>query len=106
MKKIAVTMIIMAITTLLATGCSAGKDFSFHDAKTVKVGDSSEVLIEKMGSRPHQITAVQDGNNESMESFIWVYVDGVTFARKSVSFPVKNNRVLAVPHISDAILNQ
>lgn len=102
MKKIFLT-ISLFITLISLSGC-AGKNFSFNDARTVKVGDSKEVVIQKMGSSPYYISSEQlDGQN--IVKYIYVSVDGFTGASKSLSFILKDNKVIQIPHIPDEFID-
>lgn len=102
MKKNISILIAIFIMGISFSGC-AGKSFSFHDAKTVQVGDSKETLIQKMGSNPYWIRTEQiDGQN--VVKYVYVSVNGLTGATKSLSFILKEDKVIQVPHIPNELL--
>lgn len=101
-KSLIINLVLIGISTMLLLGC-AGKSFNFNDAKNVQIGDPKEVLVQKMGSKPYNITSEQlDGEN--VVKYIYVSVNGFTGTTKSLSFILKGNKVIQVPHIPDELL--
>ncbi len=98
MKKIFLIIMIL-IASFILNGC-ASRNFSFNDARTVQIGDSKDIVIQKMGSKPYFIQSEQmDGKN--IVKYIYVSVNGLTGASKSLSFILKDNKVIEIPHIPD-----
>lgn len=80
------------------SGC-AGKNFTFTDASTVKVGDNRAIIVEKMGGEPYYRTATTvDG--KVVEKYIWTFVNGLTGSTKSVPFILTDGIVTDTPTIT------
>lgn len=94
MKTIKITLLLSLI--ILFSAC-AGKNFEWNNVRTVKIGDSKEILVKKMDAEPYRITTSQK-NGEHIEQYIYVYV-GFDGSTKTVLFPIKNNKVISVPHV-------
>ncbi|WP_320034833.1 hypothetical protein [Halarcobacter sp.] len=86
------------LIAILLSAC-AGKSFKWNDVRSVKIGDSKEILAKKMHTKPYRITTSQI-NGEHIEQYIYVYV-GFDGSTKSVLFPIKNNKVVSIPHVPD-----
>ena len=90
------------IVSLLFIGCvSGGRYFEFADAKTVKVGDTREVIVKKMKDEPYMVKTSKKGD-DIVEIYVYTYVSP-TYAIKSISFILKDGIVIEVPFISPAI---
>ena len=98
--KILRIIYILIFSIFIFGGC-AGKNFKWEDVYTVKIGDSSEQLIKKMGGKPYKITAKRVKEIPT-EIYIWVYV-GFDNSTKSVSFPLQNDKVIDIPFRSKGI---
>ena len=90
MKKLFFSLLI-ALTFI---GC-AGTNFTWEQARQVKVGMSEKELFELMG-KPYMVRTLSD-----QTIYTWSYSDGFTGA-KAISIPVKNNQVVSVPNIPDS----
>ena len=101
MKRMMSLIVLIAIG-LGFSGC-AGKNFKWQNVKTVQVGDSKNKLINKMKGKPYKISTEQiDGEN--VTKYIYVHVNGLTGSTKSVSFILKNNKVIETPHVPNEFL--
>ncbi|MGB3961676.1 MAG: hypothetical protein WBK95_05525 [Sulfurimonas sp.] len=103
MKK--VTMIIVFIMSIFILNGCAGKNFTWNDASTIKVGDTGEQVIEKMKGKPYMITASKvDG--KIVEKYIWSFANGMTGSSKAVTFILTDNKVTSIPTITESLKNQ
>jgi hypothetical protein len=84
--------IYLIIFVIFLSGC-AGVQFTWDEAKSVKINDSKEVLIEKMGAPPYMVTTMG-----SKEIWVWTWATGFGSV-KSVSFIIENGVVAATPTI-------
>lgn len=85
------TLIAASLLALLA-GC-AGTNFSYDNARQVKVGMTETELTRLMGP-PYSVTSRGD---EQM--WVWSRANGFTGASRAVSFKMKDGRVVEVPQI-------
>lgn len=85
---------VLALAAILA-GC-AGTNFSFDQARRVKVGMTSAQLTELMG-RPYSVIS-----KNGAEVWVWSRANGFTGSSRAVSFTVRNGIVEAVPDIPDS----
>ena len=88
MKKI----IIILLISFLFFSC-AGTHFKWDDARKIKEGMTIEEVTGIMG-RPVRVVASGD-----VIRYIWVYVEGLTYATKSLSIDFKDDKVVKVPPI-------
>jgi hypothetical protein len=84
--------VLMAVSM---AGC-AGSRFSFDDARRVQVGMTTAEMQDIMG-KPYRVTST-DGK----EIWVWSYANGMTGGARSVSFTVKDGKVVGVPKIPDS----
>lgn len=84
---------VLALTML--AGC-AGTNFSYDNARQVRVGMTEAELTALMG-RPYSVSARGD---EQM--WIWSRANGFTGSSRAVSFKLKDGRVVEVPPIPDS----
>ena len=97
MRKL-ICLATLVVILVVFSGC-AGKNFTFTDASTVKVGDTRAVIVEKMGGEPYYRTATTvDG--KVVEKYIWTFVNGLTGSTKSVPFILTDGIVTTIPTIT------
>lgn len=84
----------VALSIAVLAGC-AGSRFSFQEARRVQVGWTTDQLQESLG-RPYMVTSRQDE-----EIWIWSFANGLTGATRSISFIVKDGKVVGTPKIPD-----
>lgn len=77
------------------TGC-AGTDFTFDEARQVKVGMTESQLTEIMG-RPYSIVS-----NGEAQTWVWSRANGFTGTSRAVSFILKDGVVNSVPTIPES----
>ncbi|WP_444901479.1 hypothetical protein ACJJIG_18605 [Microbulbifer sp. SSSA007] len=91
MKKIIISFALM----IVLTGC-AGTKFEFQKARQIEVGMTEAQLTEMMGS-PYSVTARGED-----QIWVWVEVNPITMASKSVSFILRDGKVREVPKIPES----
>lgn len=84
--------LIAASLLALLAGC-AGSNFSYDNARQVRVGMTEAELTALMG-RPYSVSARGD---EQM--WIWSRANAFTGSSRAVSFKLKDGRVIEVPSI-------
>jgi hypothetical protein len=81
--------------TLSIIAC-AGSPFKFENARMVEVGMSQDELTNLLG-KPYMVTTRgQD------QIWVWSHANGMTGAAKSVSFIIRDGKVVSVPTIPDS----
>ena len=91
MKKI----FLLSTVVLFLAGCFAGTPFKWDNARQLKKGMTIEEVYQIMGT-PYQVVATDD-----IVRYVWVYVDGITFANKSLSIDFKDGKVAKIPPIPE-----
>ena len=76
---------------IFLSGCYAGTPFRWDDARHLKKGMTTEEVYQIMGT-PYSVVATGD-----IVRCVWVYVDGITFANKSLSIDFKDGKAVKVP---------
>lgn len=91
-------MRILCIASLLLalSGC-AGTNFTFDQARQVKVGMTEEQVTGLMG-RPYSVVTIGD-----TQRWIWSHANGMTGSARTVSFDLKDGKVSAVPAIPGSL---
>ena len=81
--------------SVLVAAC-AGTPVDWNKARSVKVGMTEKELTSIMGS-PYVVSSRKDGQ-------VWIYShgNGLTGAGKSVSYVLRDGRVVEVPRIPDS----
>ena len=80
---------------IFLSGCFAGTPFKWDNARQLKKGMTTEEVYQIMGT-PYRVVATDD-----IVRCVWVYVDGITFANKSLSIDFKDGKVAQVPPIPE-----
>lgn len=84
---------ISAVVVVLAlTGC-AGTDFSYDEARRVKLGMTEDQVVQLMGA-PYSVVSRADG-----QMWVWSHANGLTGASRVISFKFKDGKVIEVPPI-------
>jgi len=83
-----------ALMALVLAGC-AGTNFSYDQARKVRVGMTEAEVMQLMG-RPYSVTS---RGNEQM--WVWSHAKAFSGAR-AVSFKFSNGRVVEVPSIPES----
>ncbi|MBK5400513.1 outer membrane protein assembly factor BamE [Pseudomonas sp. TH39(2020)] len=81
-----------AILTLVLSGC-AGTDFSYDEARKVKIGMTEDQVTQIMGP-PYSVVSRADG-----QMWIWSHANGMTGASRVISFRMVDGKVVEVPPI-------
>ena len=91
MKKI--TTLLFA---LLLFGCAGSGSINWDNARQIKAGMNESELTGLMG-KPYSVRASGD-----TQTWIWVYVNGLTGAHGSVAVPMKNGKVVSDLKVPDS----
>lgn len=86
----------LALALALAGCANAGTAFEWKNAKQVAIGMTEAEVVGLMG-KPTSVVTRGD-----LQMWSWVYVQGSIFGSKSqtVTFPLKDGRVSAVPNLA------
>jgi hypothetical protein len=84
--------IIVAAVCVFFAGC-AGSSFKFDDARRVEVGMTEAQLIDRMGD-PYKKIGQKDH-----EVWIWSHANALSGNSQSVSFIMKDGKVIGLPTI-------
>lgn len=84
--------IIMAAVCLLLVGC-AGSSFKFDEARKVELGMTEAQLTNLMGS-PYSVVSKGD-----RQIWIWSHANALSGTSQSVSFVMKDGKVVSLPTI-------
>ena len=87
--------VIAVFLTLTLIAC-AGTPFNFENARQVKVGMAESEVTSLMGS-PYLVTTKGEE-----QIWVWSYANGMSGASKSISFVMKDGKVISVPTIPDS----
>ncbi|WP_306522153.1 outer membrane protein assembly factor BamE [Rheinheimera sp.] len=87
--------VIAVFLTLTLIAC-AGTPFNFENARQVKVGMVESEVTNLMGS-PYLVTTKGEE-----QIWVWSYANGMSGASKSISFVMKDGKVISVPTIPDS----
>ncbi|UVL26835.1 outer membrane protein assembly factor BamE domain-containing protein [Pseudomonas donghuensis] len=82
---------VVALAAVLG-GC-AGTNFTYDQARQVKVGMTEDQVVELMGP-PYSVVSRADG-----QMWIWSYANGMSGASRVVSFRMVDGKVVEVPII-------
>ncbi|MDF9893477.1 UNVERIFIED_ORG: hypothetical protein OKW25_002624 [Pseudomonas vranovensis] len=85
---------LVAVVALAAVlgGC-AGTNFTYDQARQVKVGMTENQVVELMGP-PYSVVSRADG-----QMWIWSHANGMSGASRVVSFRMVDGKVVEVPTI-------
>lgn len=87
---------LLTILFALSVLACAGSPFKFENARQVQVGMSKEDLTNLLG-KPYMVTTRgQD------QIWIWSHANGMTGAAKSISYVIRDGKVISVPTIPDS----
>lgn len=87
---------LLVILFALSVVACAGSPFKFENARKVEIGMSQEELTNLLG-QPYMVTTRgQD------QIWVWSYANGMTGAAKSVSYVIRDGKVISVPTIPDS----
>ncbi|WP_335944431.1 hypothetical protein [Pseudomonas sp. G166] len=81
-----------AVLALVLSGC-AGTNFSYDDARKVKVGMTEDEVTQIMGP-PYSVVSRADG-----QMWIWSHANGMSGASRVISFRMVDGKVVEVPVI-------
>jgi PBP1b-binding outer membrane lipoprotein LpoB len=81
-----------AFLALVLSGC-AGTDFSYDEARKVKVGMTEDQVTQIMGP-PYSVVSRSDG-----QMWVWSHANGMTGASRVISFRMVDGKVVEVPTI-------
>lgn len=87
---------LIVISLLAALSGCAGTNFSYENARQVKVG-MTEAEVTRLMGQPYSVASRGD---EQM--WVWSRANGFTGASRSVSFKMKDGRVIEVPQIPES----
>lgn len=87
--------LVAASLLVLLAGC-AGSDFSYDNARQVRVGMTEAEVTQLMG-QPYSVASRGD---EQM--WVWSQANGFTGASRAVSFKMKDGKVVEVPQIPES----
>ncbi|MDD9815186.1 MAG: hypothetical protein OXU31_04290 [Gammaproteobacteria bacterium] len=92
----AVAILIACATLFVLAGC-AGVNFGWDSARSIQLGDTKEVLAQKMGAPPYAVSVDTDGK----ERWNWTFVS-TFYDVRTVNFFVKDGKVVKpLPVIPD-----
>ncbi|KAF2395376.1 outer membrane protein assembly factor BamE domain-containing protein [Pseudomonas frederiksbergensis] len=83
---------VAAVLAMVLSGC-AGTDFSYDEARRVKVGMTEDQVTQIMGP-PYSVVSRADG-----QMWIWSHANGMTGASRVISFRMVDGKVVEVPTI-------
>ncbi|WPN61723.1 MULTISPECIES: outer membrane protein assembly factor BamE [unclassified Pseudomonas] len=83
---------VTAVLALVLSGC-AGTNFSYDDARKVKVGMTEDEVTQIMGP-PYSVVSRADG-----QMWIWSHANGMSGASRVISFRMVDGKVVEVPVI-------
>jgi len=81
-----------AVLAFSLSGC-AGTNFSYDEARKVKVGMTEEEVTQMMGP-PYSVLSRADGR-----MWVWSHANGMTGASHVISFRMVDGKVVEVPTI-------
>ena len=84
-------LIILSIITL--TACATGTPFKWADARKVEKGMTTTQVTSILGA-PMQVSTAN-----GLLTYVWVSVDSLTFASKSLRIDFKDGKAIGVPDI-------
>lgn len=84
--------IITGMLALAIAGC-AGTNFSYDNARRIKIGMTEAEVIQIMG-QPYSVVSTADG-----QSWIWSHANGFSGSSRTISFRLVDGRVTEVPNI-------
>ncbi|QDG38614.1 hypothetical protein FJN14_09205 [Alteromonas mediterranea] len=88
--------VFLVIFLALSITACAGSPFKFENARKVQAGMSQDELTNLLG-KPYMVTTRgQD------QIWVWSHANGMTGAAKSVSFVIRDGKVVSVPTIPDS----
>ena len=87
---------ILIVLIFILSGC-AGTSFNFDDVRKVKVGDSREILVEKMRGEPYMVNATLTAEG-TQEIYVYTYV-GFGYSTKTASFILIDGIVTSAPYV-------
>ncbi|MBC3345451.1 outer membrane protein assembly factor BamE [Pseudomonas sp. SWRI196] len=87
-----INFVVTAILALVLAGC-AGTNFSYDDARKVKVGMTEDEVTQIMGP-PYSVVSRADG-----QMWIWSHANGMSGASRVISFRMVDGKVVEVPVI-------
>lgn len=90
MKKLAIAVLVIFVLA----GC-AGTKFRWKDVRKVQTGMPKEEVVHLIG-KPTSVSITPDGVR-----YIWVYVNGMTGASRSLWIDFKDGKVVKAPPIPD-----
>lgn len=85
-------LITIGLAVALLSAC-AGSRFSYPNARKVEVGMTEAEITQLMGP-PYEVIS-----RENEQIWIWSYANGMTGRSQSVSFIMKDGRVIKTPVI-------
>jgi len=88
--------LVAASLLALLAGC-AGTDFTYDNARQVRVGMTEAEVTRLMGP-PYSIASRGD---EQM--WVWSQANGFTGASRAISFKMKDGQVIEVPQIPESL---
>lgn len=87
---------LLALLLASSIAACAGSPFKFENARKVTVGMTQSELTNLLG-KPYLVTSRgQD------EIWVWSHANGLTGGAKSVSFVIREGKVVSVPTIPDS----
>lgn len=87
-----INFVVTAILALVLAGC-AGTNFSYDDARKVKVGMTEDEVTQIMGP-PYSVVSRADG-----QMWVWSHANGMSGASRVISFRMVDGKVVEVPVI-------
>jgi len=81
-----------AVLAFSLSGC-AGTNFSYDEARKVKVGMTEEEVTQIMGP-PYSVVSRADG-----QMWVWSHANGMTGSSRVISFRMVDGKVVEVPTI-------
>lgn len=84
---------IIVLTLIAALAGCAGTNFSFDNARKVQIGMTEPQVTQLMGA-PYSVVSRGDS-----QMWVWSHANGMTGSAKSVSFEMRDGRVVSVPTI-------
>ncbi|WP_434703061.1 outer membrane protein assembly factor BamE [Pseudomonas sp. Z1-12] len=87
-----INFVATAVLALVLAGC-AGTNFSYDDARKVKVGMTEDEVTQIMGP-PYSVVSRADG-----QMWVWSHANGMSGASRVISFRMVDGKVVEVPVI-------
>lgn len=82
----------VAVLAAVLCGC-AGTNFTYDQARQVKVGMTETQVVELMGP-PYSVVSRADG-----QMWVWSHANGMTGSSRAVSFRMVDGKVVEIPAI-------